>query len=42
MQKIIDLAKKNEDKINGYLSNKDYTKLLNAYYDAIGYSLTNI
>lgn len=40
MQKIIDWAKKNEDKINGYLSNKDYTKLLNAYYDAIGYSLT--
>ena len=38
MQKIVDWAKKNEEKIKGYICNKDYTQLLNEYYVAARYS----
>ena len=39
MQKIVDWAKNNEEKIKEYVRNRDYTRLLNAYYEATGYSL---
>ena len=39
MQKIVDWAKKNEEKIKEYIRNRDYTRLLNAYYETSGYSL---
>ena len=38
MQKIVDWAKKNKEKIMGYVKNKDYTRLLNVYCEAAGYS----
>ena len=39
MQKIVDWAKNNEEKIKEYVRNRNYTRLLNAYYEATGYSL---
>ena len=39
MQKIVDWAKNNEEKIKEYVRNRDYTRLLNAYYQTSGYSL---
>ena len=38
MQKIVDWAKKNKEKIMEYVKNKNYTSLLNVYCEAAGYS----
>ena len=39
MYKIINWAKQNEDKIGEYIKRRDYTKLLNEYHAASGYSV---
>lgn len=39
MQKMIIWASQNKDKITSYIQNKEYTKLLNDYHVATGYSI---